>query len=461
MLFSFVDPTDLSQVGFYTTHDTRPGFLASIGLPTPAIVEEESANTTEFYVKVSSELADRFADVDLIVTYGEADGAIIEQVKADPLLSQIPAVASGSFAILQNSTPLAASANPSPLSIGWGIEDYFALLADGLQAASDCPARTVTDRLAHAVPPAGVARHGSPWCCLSLVFVYPFGAAPGRLRRSPGRHRRHRGSRRSQAASPHGAGHADRGGTVDLRRDDAGRHAQPAGRAGHSRRVQRRIAVRRVRRRVLGISDPYSYMGLAVRGAAVASVFVYVVGSMGRGGATPLKLALAGAATTAASARSSSAILLPRVDVMSSFRFWQIGGVGGATWERIGIITPFLALGCWSVCSNARGMNTLALGDDMAAGLGANVARTRWPRRRGRSCSVASRPRSPGRSGSSGSSCRTCAGSSSAPITGGCCRSARSLAPRCSSAPTSSVGSSHARRRSRSASSLRSSVHRY
>jgi iron complex transport system substrate-binding protein len=135
VLFAFIDPTDLSQVGFYTSHDTRPGFLEGIGLPTPAIVEEESANTSEFYVTVSSELADRFADVDLFVTYGEADGAIIEQIQADPLLSKIPAVASGSIAILENSTPLAASANPSPLSIGWGIDDYFALLAGGVQPA--------------------------------------------------------------------------------------------------------------------------------------------------------------------------------------------------------------------------------------------------------------------------------------------------------------------------------------
>ena len=126
-----------------------------------------------------------------------------------------------------------------------------------------------------------------------------------------------------------------------------------------------------------GISDPYSYMGLAVLGAAAASVFVYVVGSMGRGGATPLKLALAGAATTAAATSLISAILLPRVDVMSTFRFWQIGGVGGASWDRIGIITPFLALGALVCVFNARGMNTLALGDDMAAGLGANVFRTR------------------------------------------------------------------------------------
>ena len=135
VLFSFIDPTDLSQIGFYTTHDTRPGFLADLGLPMPTVVEEESAATDEFYVTVSSEQADRFADVDLFVTYGEADGAIIAQLQADPLLSTIPAIANGSIAILQESTPLAASANPSPLSIGWGIDEYFSLLAAAITPA--------------------------------------------------------------------------------------------------------------------------------------------------------------------------------------------------------------------------------------------------------------------------------------------------------------------------------------
>ncbi len=132
IMFAYVDPTDLSQVGFYTSHDTRPGFLADLGLPMPSVVAEESARTEEFYVQVSSELADRFADVDVFVTYGEPDGAIIGQLQADPLLSKIPAVANGSIAILESSTPLAASANPSPLSIGWGIGDYFDLIASGL-----------------------------------------------------------------------------------------------------------------------------------------------------------------------------------------------------------------------------------------------------------------------------------------------------------------------------------------
>ena len=191
MLFAFIDPTDLSQIGFYTSHDTRPGFLEGLGLPTPAIVDEESANTEEFYVTVSSELADRFADVDLFVTYGDADGAIIDQLQADPLLSTIPAIAGGSIAILENSTPLAASANPSPLSIGWGIDDYFALLAGGLQ-----PTDELVGHRRHAVGRCVCAASGRGARRLARRTVLPAsgaGCGVGRVRdtgRHVGRHLR-------------------------------------------------------------------------------------------------------------------------------------------------------------------------------------------------------------------------------------------------------------------------------
>lgn len=132
VLFSYIDPSDFSQIGFYTTLDTRPGFLKDLGVPVPAVVTEESEGSDLFYTQVSAEQADRFADVDVFVTYGDASGSIIPQLQADPLLSQIPAIAEGRIAILEESTPLAASANPSPLSIGWGIDDYFALLAGAL-----------------------------------------------------------------------------------------------------------------------------------------------------------------------------------------------------------------------------------------------------------------------------------------------------------------------------------------
>ncbi len=126
-----------------------------------------------------------------------------------------------------------------------------------------------------------------------------------------------------------------------------------------------------------GITGPYPTMGLAILGSAVTAAFVYAVGSLGRGGATPLKLALAGAATAAAMSSLISAILLPRVDILETFRFWQIGGVGGATWDRIAAVAPVLAIGALICFAYARGMNSLALGDDLAQGLGENVARTR------------------------------------------------------------------------------------
>lgn len=126
-----------------------------------------------------------------------------------------------------------------------------------------------------------------------------------------------------------------------------------------------------------GMSDPYAFIAASIIGAAGAAVFVYSVGSLGRGGATPLKLALAGAASSAAFMSLVSAVLLPRVDLLETFRFWQIGGVGGATWDRIATIAPVLALGAVVTLVCARGMNSLALGDDVATGLGEHVLRTR------------------------------------------------------------------------------------
>ncbi len=126
-----------------------------------------------------------------------------------------------------------------------------------------------------------------------------------------------------------------------------------------------------------GLVNPFAYIWVAIGGAAVAAVAVYTIGSLGRGGATPLKLALSGAAISAALSSLISAILLPRADVMTTFRFWQIGGVGGADWQRIGLVLPFLLIGVLVCLLSARGMNTLTLGDDLAAGLGEHVLRTR------------------------------------------------------------------------------------
>lgn len=127
----------------------------------------------------------------------------------------------------------------------------------------------------------------------------------------------------------------------------------------------------------LGLTEPSSYLWVAIGGAAVTAVLVHLLGTTGRGSPTPLRLALAGAATSAACSSLVSAILLPRVDVMNEFRFWQVGGVGGADWHRIGLALPFLLAGTAICLASARGLDMLALGDDLAAGLGERVQRTR------------------------------------------------------------------------------------
>lgn len=126
-----------------------------------------------------------------------------------------------------------------------------------------------------------------------------------------------------------------------------------------------------------GLCSATSIVWTAVAGAAVAAVFVHTVGSMGRGGATPLTLALAGAVTSAALASFLTAVALPRGDIAGSIQSWEIGGVGGATFGGIATVLPFLLVGTAVSLLSARALHSLALGDDLAAGLGERVALAR------------------------------------------------------------------------------------
>lgn len=125
------------------------------------------------------------------------------------------------------------------------------------------------------------------------------------------------------------------------------------------------------------IASANAFIWCAVLGAACSAIFVYTIGSLGRGGATPLKLALAGAATSVAFSSLVIAVVLPRNDIAGGIRSWQIGGVGGATFDRISHVIPFLAVGFLISLLSARKLNSLALGDELAAGLGERVALAR------------------------------------------------------------------------------------
>ena len=131
VLFAWFEESDLSQVGYYTPTDPRDGYLRDLGLPMPQIIADNK-DSSEFYLMLSAEEADKLDDVDLIVTYG--DDSTLASLQADPLLSKVPAIAEGHVAVLDRTAPLAAAANASPLSVSWGISDYFDLMSSALAA---------------------------------------------------------------------------------------------------------------------------------------------------------------------------------------------------------------------------------------------------------------------------------------------------------------------------------------
>lgn len=127
----------------------------------------------------------------------------------------------------------------------------------------------------------------------------------------------------------------------------------------------------------LDISGASQFLWFALIGATLTAVFVYAIGSLGPGGPTPVKLALAGVATSAVLSCAISAVMLPRAQGLDDYRFWQMGSLGRGNWNSLTTIAPFLAVATVLALLVAGPLNSLALGEEMAIGLGVNVTRTR------------------------------------------------------------------------------------
>ncbi|MFH9197375.1 FecCD family ABC transporter permease [Streptomyces anulatus] len=126
-----------------------------------------------------------------------------------------------------------------------------------------------------------------------------------------------------------------------------------------------------------GVHTLTGYVWFAFVGAALASVAVYAIAAGGRGGATPVKLALGGAAINALLVSVTVGILTTNAAALDEFRFWQVGSIAGRESDVVQQVWPFLLVGVVLVLSVARGLDALALGEDVAKGLGQNVAAVR------------------------------------------------------------------------------------
>jgi len=128
---------------------------------------------------------------------------------------------------------------------------------------------------------------------------------------------------------------------------------------------------------VLGVSSALGFVWFAFAGAAVASVLVYALGAIGRGGATPVKLALAGAAITSFLLSMTTVVLLTDQRTLDEYRFWSVGSVAGRDPDVIAQLSPFFVVGVLMALAAGPMLNALALGDDVARSLGSRVGLSR------------------------------------------------------------------------------------
>jgi iron complex transport system permease protein len=126
-----------------------------------------------------------------------------------------------------------------------------------------------------------------------------------------------------------------------------------------------------------GLTAPYQYIWFAFAGALGASVLVYAVGSAGSGGASPVKLALAGAIVTALLSAWSTALLLLDEQTLDVVRFWLAGALAGRDITVFWTVLPFLILGVGAALLFAHQLNILSLGEDTARALGMRTGRVR------------------------------------------------------------------------------------
>lgn len=123
---------------------------------------------------------------------------------------------------------------------------------------------------------------------------------------------------------------------------------------------------------VLGLGSSAAHLWFACGGAGTAAVAVYALASAGPGGATPLKLVLAGAVLTTFLTSLTAAILIFDQTTLDAVRLWTAGSLSGRTMAQVGVVAPPIAAGIAAALVLHRHLMTLSLGAEVARSVGQN-----------------------------------------------------------------------------------------
>lgn len=128
---------------------------------------------------------------------------------------------------------------------------------------------------------------------------------------------------------------------------------------------------------VLGLTSVLGLAGLALLGALAAAGLIASVAASARAGSSPALLVVAGAAVTAGLTSLTTLVLLSDPAALDRYRFWTVGSLTGRSLDDALRLAPVLALGAAVALVLSRALDALALGDDVARGLGFRLPVTR------------------------------------------------------------------------------------
>ncbi|MQY02160.1 FecCD family ABC transporter permease [Actinomadura macrotermitis] len=128
---------------------------------------------------------------------------------------------------------------------------------------------------------------------------------------------------------------------------------------------------------LLDFTGLYGYVWFGLLGAALAGAGVYAIGALARGGATPVTLALAGAAAHALFTAITAGLVLFDRQALDTYRFWTVGSVSGRPLDLTLQALPLIAAGLALAALNTPGLNALSLGEDVARALGVRIGLNR------------------------------------------------------------------------------------
>lgn len=126
-----------------------------------------------------------------------------------------------------------------------------------------------------------------------------------------------------------------------------------------------------------GLTGVAGYQWFAFAGAVGATILVLAIGAAGRGPAHPVQLVLGGVAMAAVLSGVNRFLVLLDPDTFEVVRTWGVGSIAGVRLVELIPVLPAMGVACVLAFLLARPLDAMALGDDVASGLGVRIGWTR------------------------------------------------------------------------------------